>query len=81
MTTSENGSDNGTEKPGDKPAKAAVTQRSMELLWHTQERPARGPKPALTLERIVTAAVALADTEGLDALSMRRLATDLGTGT
>ncbi|MFJ7786624.1 MULTISPECIES: TetR/AcrR family transcriptional regulator [Streptomyces] len=81
MATSENGSGNGDEKPGGTPAKAAGTQRSMELLWHTQERPARGPKPALTLERIVTAAVTLADAEGLDALSMRRLATDLGTGT
>ncbi|MEU2595376.1 TetR family transcriptional regulator, partial [Streptomyces albidoflavus] len=49
MATSENGSGNGSETPGGTPAKAAGTQRSMELLWHTQERPARGPKPAITL--------------------------------
>ncbi|MGW2177050.1 TetR/AcrR family transcriptional regulator [Streptomyces sp. NPDC001732] len=55
--------------------------RSLELLWGTGDRPSRGPKPALTLGRIVTAAVAIADTEGLAALSMRRLSTDLGTGT
>ncbi|MEU3656897.1 TetR/AcrR family transcriptional regulator [Streptomyces sp. NPDC032161] len=55
--------------------------RSLELLWGTGDRPARGPRPALTLDRIVTAAVEIADAEGLAALSMRRLATDLGTGT
>ncbi|MFC8591245.1 TetR/AcrR family transcriptional regulator [Streptomyces atroolivaceus] len=55
--------------------------RSLELLWGTGERPSRGPKPALTLDRIVGKAVEVADAEGLDALSMRRLATELGTGT
>ncbi|MFF3322941.1 TetR/AcrR family transcriptional regulator [Streptomyces sp. NPDC002889] len=55
--------------------------RSLELLWGSGERPSRGPKPGLTLDRIVTAAVELADTEGLDAVSMRRLSTELGTGT
>ncbi|MFC7306349.1 TetR/AcrR family transcriptional regulator [Streptomyces monticola] len=55
--------------------------RSLELLWGTGARPSRGPKPGLTLERIVAAAVGLADAEGLDAVSMRRLSTELGTGT
>ncbi|MFD5101915.1 TetR/AcrR family transcriptional regulator [Streptomyces albidochromogenes] len=55
--------------------------RSLELLWGTGERPARGPKPGLTLDRIVTAAIAVADAEGIDAVSMRRLSADLGTGT
>lgn len=55
--------------------------RSLELLWGAGDRPARGPRPALTLDRIITAAVGIADAEGLTALSMRRLATDLGTGT
>lgn len=35
----------------------------------------------LTPDRVIGAAIALADTEGLGALSMRRLATDLGTST
>ncbi|MFI6940530.1 TetR/AcrR family transcriptional regulator [Streptomyces sp. NPDC050418] len=56
-------------------------QRSLELLWGTAERPTRGPKPALTLDRIVGAAVELADREGIAAVSMRRLSTELGTGT
>lgn len=55
--------------------------RSLELMWGSGERPTRGPKPALTLERIVTAAVRLADAEGIAAVSMRRLSTELGTGT
>ncbi|WP_329471348.1 TetR/AcrR family transcriptional regulator [Streptomyces sp. NBC_01723] len=55
--------------------------RTLELLWDTGPRPSRGPKPGLTLERIVEAAVEVADREGLGALSMRRIATELGTGT
>ncbi|MET9291111.1 TetR/AcrR family transcriptional regulator [Streptomyces sp. NPDC003077] len=55
--------------------------RSLELLWGTGDRPSRGPKPGLTLHRIVTAAVAVADTEGIGALSMRRVAAELGVGT
>ncbi|GHC60316.1 TetR/AcrR family transcriptional regulator [Streptomyces flavofungini] len=55
--------------------------RSLELMWGGGERPTRGPKPALTLERIIIAAVRLADAEGIAAVSMRRLSTELGTGT
>ncbi|MFF6876844.1 MULTISPECIES: TetR/AcrR family transcriptional regulator C-terminal domain-containing protein [unclassified Streptomyces] len=55
--------------------------RTLELLWDTGRRPSRGPKPALTLDRIVEAAVRLADAEGLEGLSMRRVAAELGTGT
>jgi AcrR family transcriptional regulator len=54
--------------------------RTMELLWDTGRRPSRGPKPALTVDRIVEAAVQVADADGLDAVSMRRIATELGTG-
>ncbi|MDL5160352.1 TetR/AcrR family transcriptional regulator [Actinomycetospora termitidis] len=38
-------------------------------------------RPALTRHRIITAAISVADAEGLDALSMRRVATELGAGT
>ena len=53
-------------------------KRSLELLWGVQPAPRRGPKPKLTVEEIVRAAVAVADAEGLDALSMRRVADELG---
>lgn len=60
---------------------AEQLRRSMELLWGEWVRPSRGPKPSLNLERIVDAAIALADREGIDALSMRRVAAELGAGT
>lgn len=67
--------------PGDNQRTGGDIARSLELLWGEGERPTRGPKPGLTLDRIVTEAVRLADAEGLTAVSMRRLSTELGTGT
>ncbi|MFE2278814.1 TetR/AcrR family transcriptional regulator [Streptomyces sp. NPDC059454] len=55
--------------------------RTLDLLWDTGPRPSRGPKPGLTLERIVEVAIEVADRDGIGALSMRRIATELGTGT
>lgn len=52
-------------------------RRSLELLWGVREAPKRGPKPRLTAEKIVRAAIGVADAEGLDALSMRRIAEEL----
>ncbi|MBT3154794.1 TetR/AcrR family transcriptional regulator [Streptomyces sp. CHD11] len=55
--------------------------RTLDLLWDTGPRPSRGPKPGLTLDRIVETAIEVADRDGIGALSMRRIATELGTGT
>ncbi|MFF5262759.1 TetR/AcrR family transcriptional regulator [Actinomadura viridis] len=52
--------------------------RTLQLLWGVQGRPRRGPRPRLTVEEIVRTATDLADTEGLDALSIRRIAERLG---
>lgn len=60
---------------------AEQVRRSIELLWGAGERPARGPRPSLTLDRIVEAALAVADRDGIDGLSMRRVAGELGVGT
>ncbi|GGZ76336.1 TetR/AcrR family transcriptional regulator [Streptomyces bluensis] len=54
---------------------------TLKLLWGGGERPSRGPKPGLALDRIVAAAVGIADAEGLEAVSMRRLSTALDVGT
>ena len=54
---------------------------SAELLWGARDRPSRGPKPKLTVDRIARAAIAIADADGLDALSMQRVAKDLGFST
>lgn len=52
---------------------------AVELLWGMRETGRRGgPRPALSLDRIVAAAVELADTGGLAALSMSRLAERVG---
>lgn len=53
---------------------------SLQLLWGRKERGQRGPKPGLTIEKIVATAIALADEEGLEQLSMRKVAERLGTG-
>ncbi|WP_030172319.1 TetR/AcrR family transcriptional regulator [Spirillospora albida] len=57
---------------------AGDPKHTLELLWGVRERPRRGPRPKLTVERLVTAAIAAADADGLNALSMRRIADDLG---
>src|ERR1700749_1189883 len=51
---------------------------AIDLLWGTPQPARRGPKPSLSLDRIVTAAIALADAEGLASLSMQHLAEQLG---
>lgn len=55
--------------------------RTMALLWGTDRRPTRGPKPVLSVEEVVRAAIGVADTVGLSALSMRRVAEGLGIST
>jgi AcrR family transcriptional regulator len=50
---------------------------ALDLLWNDRRPPTRGPKPALSLDRIVATAVAIADAEGLAAVSMERVATEL----
>lgn len=52
--------------------------RSMELLWGLQVQRRRGPKPRFTVDEIADAAISVADTEGLAALTMRRVAAELG---
>ena len=53
--------------------------RSMALLWRTPgPRTGPGPKPRLNVDAIVAAAIAVADSDGLDGLSMRAVAERLG---
>jgi AcrR family transcriptional regulator len=54
--------------------------RSMRLLWRIERTPKRGPKQRLTIDDIVAAAIAIADEEGYEAISMRRVAERLGVG-
>jgi AcrR family transcriptional regulator len=49
-----------------------------ELLWRTEAAPAKAERPRLSVDSILASAVAIADAEGLDALSMQRIAMELG---
>jgi AcrR family transcriptional regulator len=49
-------------------------------VWDRPERGSRGPAPERSRAQITAVAVALADAEGLAAVSMRRVAGELGTG-
>jgi AcrR family transcriptional regulator len=48
-----------------------------ELLWGLRGRVARGPKPTLSIDRIGRAAMSIADTGGLQAVTMHRVAAEL----
>jgi AcrR family transcriptional regulator len=50
----------------------------LDLLWGRRGHGKRGPRPGLSADAIVDAAVRLADAEGLEAVSMARVAADLG---
>ncbi|HTT94788.1 MAG TPA: TetR/AcrR family transcriptional regulator C-terminal domain-containing protein [Solirubrobacterales bacterium] len=49
----------------------------IDSVWTREEEQAAAPQP-LSRESIVTAAIEIADTDGLEAVSIRRLATKLG---
>lgn len=56
--------------------------RTIALLWRRPPEPRTvGRKPKVSVDQIVTAAVAVADREGLGAMSMARVAQELGVGT
>ncbi len=55
------------------------TRRSRAPIWSQPEPGSR--RPRFTRERIAEVALAIADREGFEALSMRRLADELGAGT
>jgi AcrR family transcriptional regulator len=52
----------------------------IRLLWDPPPPPTRGPRQRLTLEQVVAAAVEVAATQGIDELSMRKVAQHLGVG-
>ncbi|MGP3959847.1 TetR/AcrR family transcriptional regulator [Nonomuraea sp. 3N208] len=54
---------------------------SIEAAWGVRSRPGPGPRPGLSLRRIVEAAVQVASTDGLAAVSMVRVAKELGVST
>lgn len=51
------------------------------IIWMRPEHPGKGPAPKHSRDEIATAAVAIADAEGVDAVSMRKVAARIGAGT
>jgi AcrR family transcriptional regulator len=52
-----------------------------QIIWARAERATKGPAPSLTRRQVADAAVRLADTGGIEAVSMRRVAAELEVGT
>jgi AcrR family transcriptional regulator len=55
--------------------------RYLQLLWGREPEGRRGPKPGRTIEEIGSAAVDIADRDGLDRVSMKSVAEALGLTT
>ena len=54
--------------------RVADPRRGFDLLWKSEDRLTRGTKPALNATEIARAGIALADEEGVEHVSMRRVA-------
>ncbi len=50
-------------------------------VWMRPERGSRGPRPSFSRAQLTRAAIRVADAEGLEAMSMRRIAAEIGAGT
>jgi AcrR family transcriptional regulator len=59
----------------------ARSPEGFDLVWARPERPSRERAGGLDRQQIVRAAITIADHQGLDALTMRRVAHELGAGT
>jgi AcrR family transcriptional regulator len=63
------------------PSELSEVPRALRLLWGLEKPASRGPKRGLSLEAVALAGVRVADAEGLDRVSMSRVAADLGFST
>ncbi|WP_433712115.1 TetR/AcrR family transcriptional regulator C-terminal domain-containing protein [Nocardia sp. CA-084685] len=52
--------------------------RTLELLWRVPVASVRGPKQRSSVDAVVAAAIEIADADGIGALTMRAVATELG---
>lgn len=57
-----------------------MTEPSAHSIWLRPERAGRGPTPTFDRDRIAAAGIALADADGLPAVTMRAVAVALGAG-
>ena len=68
------------ERAGKDRSSAGDPVRTLELLWREpgQSARTRGPKQRTTVDAVVAAAIRIADADGLEALTMRAVAVELG---
>lgn len=67
----------------DHSAATPAIDRTLTLLWRRalgEPQGSRGPRQRVSVDEVVSAAIALADAEGLTAFSMRKVADRLGLG-
>lgn len=64
--------------PRSEPKDIPDLPRGIALAWGVAANPQRGPKREISIERIVEAAVRIADQDGIDAVSMAAVAKALG---
>lgn len=57
-----------------------AVDQARRVIWDRPARAAKGPVPSLTRDEIARTAVGIADAEGLDAVSIRRVSMALGVG-
>ena len=55
-------------------------RQMLQLLWDPPGPPSRGPRPKISREQIVAAGIELAAADGIESLSMRKVAGALGVG-
>ncbi|ONM47578.1 TetR/AcrR family transcriptional regulator [Nocardia donostiensis] len=67
----------GTKQPKERSG-AGDPVRTLELLWRVPGKAGRGPKQRSSTDAVVTAAIEIADTDGIGALTMRAVANHLG---
>jgi AcrR family transcriptional regulator len=65
----------------DAPADPHRLPRYLQLLWGVEVPGRRGPKPGRTIQELGAAGVRIADRDGLDAVSMKAVAAEVGMTT
>lgn len=58
-----------------------MTEPEEPIIWMRPEASGHGKAPTHSRDQIAKAAIAIADTEGIEAVSMRRVAREIGAGT
>ncbi|MBV1849000.1 TetR/AcrR family transcriptional regulator [Catellatospora tritici] len=60
---------------------SAALPPNIAAAWGLRERPGKGPKPGLSVDRIVAAGIRVAMAEGIGAVSMSKVAAEAGVST